>query len=70
MGKHKVSSNVLQLNTVKKIIKKKEGATTQVQEFFRENQSEIGKGKRPFFEDMLTFKFRGVQDLNFDQQNI
>ncbi len=68
MGKHKVSSNVLQLNTVKKKRKKnpKKRETTQVRELFREDGSEIGKEKRPLFEDMLTFKFRGVQDLNFD----
>lgn len=52
MGKHKVSSNVLQLNTVKK-----KKAASQVQVVFRENRSEIGKEKRPFSEDMLTFKF-------------
>lgn len=62
MGKHKVSSNVLQLNVKKK--EKKGRDYTSASAFFEQNRGEIGKEKRPFFED-VNFIFRGVQGLNF-----
>jgi len=62
MGKHKVSSNVLQLNTVKKKKKGDTSASTFQKEWEQNRRGE----EASFLEDMLTFTFSGIQDMNVD----
>ena len=68
MGKHKVSSNVLQLNTVKKKKKRKKRRDYTSAKAFQRKWEWNRKGEEaPYFEDMLTLYLDvfGVWALTF-----